>query len=220
MRAWLPILFAGVLAAAEPAVVPLAFDARGVERAELRRGGKAALCVQFGGERAGEFHGVFARLHGLLEGSPHIPEAVFLLGHGGGVTIAGTEIDDHLRKHRAFYETFGGTRPARRLACLVIASCARGSPDQMAAMRDGLGYYPTWRVGTWNRSYANAISVIGAFEGIVQRPAAPAWRGLFLTGRADGTPASLGEVGADGERANLVYLDLVEEAGRRSWKQR
>lgn len=220
MRTWLPLLFATVLAAAEPEVVPLRLDAPGVARAELIKGAKTALCVQFGGERAGEFQGVFAQLHRLLERSPHLREAVFLLGHGGGVTIAGTEVDEHLRRQREFYETLGRTRPARKLECLVIASCSRGSPDQMVAMRDGLGYYPTWRVGTWSRSYANAVSVIGAFEGIANRPAAPSWRGLFLTGRADGTPASLGEVGAGGERGNLVYVDLVEEAGKRTWKQR
>ncbi|MCK6487002.1 MAG: hypothetical protein L6R48_01455 [Planctomycetes bacterium] len=205
---------------AAPTVKTLRLDAPGVDHASLRSGGKTSVCVQFGQERATEFHGVFATLHRLLEASPPIPDAVFLLGHGQGSTIAGVSIDQHLRANKAFYETFGGTRPARPLACLVIASCSAGSADQMAEMRDGLGYYPTWRVGTWSRSYANAISVIGAFEGIANRPAAPSWRGLFLTGRADGSPASLGEVGVGGERGNLVYVDLVEEAGKRAWKQR
>ena len=192
----------------------------GVSQALLIEAPKPALLVQFGGERAGEFSSIYPRLVALLDASPHIPSAVFLLGHGSGTQISGVAIDDHLRRNKAFYETFGGTRPAAPVACLVIASCAAGSPNQMQEIRDGLGYYPVWRVGTWSRSYANGLSVLGAFEGIHRRPADPPWRGLFLTGHADGTPASLGEVGRDGARGNLVYVDLVRDGGRQVWKPR
>lgn len=192
----------------------------GVSFAVLVEDPKPALLVQFGGERAGEFSAIYARMYALLATSPTIPSAVFLLGHGSGTQIGGVAIDDHLRRHKVFYETLGHTRPAAPVACLVIASCAVGSPNQMQEIRDGLGYYPVWRVGTWTRSYANGLSVLGAFEGIHRRPADPPWRGLFLTGRADGSPASLGEVGRDGARGNLVYVDLVRRDGTQVWMER
>jgi hypothetical protein len=208
------------LTAAEPTLTPLILKVPGVTKAERISGTKTSLWVHFGEQGGIDFSAVAHLLHAELEGSPVIPEAVFLIGHGGGVTIAGTAIDQHLRVNKAFYETFGGLRKAKPLACVVIASCSPGAPDQMQAMRNGLGYYPTWRVGTWSRSLASPQSVLGAFAGIANRPAKPAWRGLFLTARADGSPASLGEVGIDGERGNLTYIDLIRDGNNVTWKPR
>ena len=78
----------------------------------------------------------------------------------------------------------------------------------MSAMRDGFGYYPTWRVATADRSYANALSVIAAFGAIADRPATTAWRGIFRMGREPEVVGSLGEVGEDGAKGGMLYFDL------------
>lgn len=189
-------------------VVPLKLAVPGVAGAALLRGPKTALCVQFGLARGLEFNGVFESLYASLLAGKGPPDAVFLLGHGSGVSINGAPISDHLRANREFYETFGGTRPATRITCMVIASCSKGSPVQMSAMRDGLGYYPTWRVATAERAYATAISAITAFAGIADRPAGDTFRGIWHTGREPEVVGSVGEVGVDGAKGGMVYFDL------------
>jgi hypothetical protein len=136
---------------------------------------------------------------------------VFLLGHGDGNAIGGTELEGHLREHRSYYETLGGSAPAARVDCLVFASCSPHSQVQMRAMRDGLGYYPTWRVATGEFALATPASVVAAFAAVSARPARPAFRGIyrFRTGEA---VASFGEVGIDGERANLEYFRILLDA--------
>ena len=208
------------LPAAEITVEALEFHAPNVVVAERMTGTKTSLWVHFGEQGRINFSAVARAFHAQLEQSKAVPEAIFLIGHGGGITIGGTQLDVHLKANRTFYETLGGLRPAKPIACLVVASCAKGAADQLVQMRDGLSYYPTWRVGTWSKSYASPESVLAAFAGICDRPAATPWRGLFLTGRADGTPASLGEVGIGGERGNLVYMDRIVRGHAVTWQER
>ena len=200
-------------AAAGPTAKLLPFAVDGVAGALLIRGRKSALCVQFGHERGTEFQGVFAHLFALLEQGKGPRDAVFLLGHGSGVSINGAPIGPHLREHREFYETFGGTRPAQRIECLVIASCSKGSPVQMSAMRDGFGYYPTWRVATAERCYASAVSVLAAFQGIADRTADTSFRGIYRMGREPDVVGSVGEVGVDGDKAGMDYFDISVAGG-------
>ena len=202
-----------VPATAGPTAKLLPFAVDGVAGALLIRGRKSALCVQFGHERGTEFQGVLAHLFAMLEQGKGPPDAVFLLGHGSGVSINGAPIGPHLREHREFYETFGGTRPAQRIECLVIASCSKGSPVQMSAMRDGFGYYPTWRVATAERCYANAISVLAAFQGIADRTADTPFRGIFRMGREPDLIGSIGEVGVNGDKAGMDYFDIGVAGG-------
>ena len=199
--------------AAGPTATLIPFAVDGVAGALLIRGRKSALCVQVGHERGTEFTGVFAGLFALLEQGKGPRDAVFLLGHGSGVSINGAPIGPHLRQHRAFYETFGGTRPAQRIECLVIASCSKGSPVQMSAMRDGFGYYPTWRVATAERCYANAVSVLAAFQGIVDRTADTPFRGIYRMGREPEVVGSVGEVGVNGDKAGMDYFDIGVAGG-------
>jgi hypothetical protein len=193
-------------------VTPLTFAVEGVAAAALITGPKSALCVQFGNQRQREFDGIFGTLYASLvsHGGPGEgpPDAVFLLGHGSGVTINGAPISTHLRAQKEFYETFGGTRPARRLTCLVIASCSKGSPVQMSAMRDGLGYYPTWRVATAERAYATKQSVTSAFAGIAGRSDHEAFRGIWRSGRDPEVIGSVGEVGIEGAKGGMQYFSL------------
>lgn len=189
-------------------VTKVVFAVPGVTGALVVTGPKPALCVQFGHEQNGEFQGVFSALYASLVRGNGPTHAVFLLGHGSGVSINGAPLSDHLRANREFYETLGHIRPAARIECLVIASCSRGSPVQMSAMRDGFGYYPTWRVATADRSYATAQSVLAAFAAIADRPATETWRGIFRTGRDADLVGSLGEIGIDGAKGQMQYFDL------------
>ena len=203
-----------------PAITVLKFAPEGVAGAALISGAKTALCVQFGAERSTEFHGVFESLYGALAKGRGPQTAVFLLGHGSGVSINGAPIGPHLKQFREFYETLGGSRPAARLDCIVIASCSKGSPVQMSAMRDGFGYYPTWRVATAENAYASAVSVIAAFRGIADRTAGTPFRGIYRYGREPEVVGSLGEVGVDGAKGGMTYYDLGLDGGVIQVKER
>lgn len=170
---------------ATPAQVPVAATAAKVRRivfkasgvtgcALVEDGGISALLVVFGLDHNGAFNGLPEAMIAALHGAPGIRRAVLLLGHGTGNTINGESIETHLKANRAFYETLGNTAPALPIECLVFASCAAGNPDQMRAMRDGLGYFPTWRVATAARSYANGPTVLAALRATAARPSAPA----------------------------------------------
>lgn len=202
-------------------VQSLNFRAPGVRHCRYFVGPRPLLGIQFGEERGREFQGVFEYLATTLAASTHGPRsAIILLGHGSGASIAGEAIDAHLRRWKEFYETLGGTRPAAPVECLVIASCSRGSPVQMGEIRDGLGYYPTWRVATADRTYANALTVIAAFAGAVSNAEDPPFRGIYRWGKGEASPASIAEVGRDGARGNLRYYDIAYDQGRISATER
>jgi hypothetical protein len=126
---------ASVTPPAEPPEVPAArgrmtvhevgFPAEGVKHCRLFQGRNTLLGIQFGAERGREFQGVFEYMADQLQRSRGPRSAIVLLGHGSGASIAGESIDGHLRRWKTFYETFGGTRPAAPVECLVIASCSR-----------------------------------------------------------------------------------------------
>jgi hypothetical protein len=190
---WLP--------ASEITVVPLHLPAPNVVTAERMTGTKTSLWVHFGDQGAIDFRAVAQAFHAQLERATAVPDAVFLIGHGGGVTIGGTQLDAHLRAQRAFYETLGGARPAQPLACLVVASCANGAADQLVQMRDGLGYYPTWRVATGDGDAANILTVLAALKDVVDRPAQPSYRARYRIREGGVEVTSFGEVGEGGARS-------------------
>lgn len=179
-------------------------------------GGLSALLVMFGSDPNGAFRGLPGAMLAALHGAPGIRRAVLLLGHGTGSSIGGEPIEAHLQANRAFYESQGGSAPAQPIDCLVFASCAAGNPNQMLSMREGLGYYPTWRVATGNRAYANGLVVFAALRAVAARPASPAWRGLFRWASSAGEVSCFGEVGAGGERAETEFFNIVPTGD--SWK--
>jgi hypothetical protein len=213
-----PPLAPAALAAPRLKAREIAFTASGVSGSLLvEDAGISALLVAFGTDHNGAFSGLPEAMIAALRGSPGIRRAVLLLGHGTGNTIAGEPIEKHLKANRAFYETLGNTAAAQPVECLVFASCSAGNPNQMMAMRDGLGYYPTWRVATAARSFANAPTVLAALRATAARPAAPAWRGLFRLPAADGDVGCFGEVGVGGERATTLFYRVLRAADG-SWK--
>ncbi|MEK7414816.1 MAG: hypothetical protein AAB263_15990, partial [Planctomycetota bacterium] len=139
--------------AASVSVRHLTFKAAGVSDCVLvTEGEQAALLVLFGADHNGAFADIPDASWACLRTAPSIHRGVLLLGHGTGSTIAGESIETHLKANKAFYETMGDTQPRRAIECLVFASCSASNPDQMRAMRDGLGYFPTWRVATAPRA--------------------------------------------------------------------
>jgi hypothetical protein len=71
-------------------------------------------------------------------------------------------------------------------------------------MRNGLGYYPTWRIAAGARVTMNMAVFIGALRGIMDLPAEQAYRGVYRFGTNTEFSAAVGEVGADGERGNPI----------------
>lgn len=206
-------------AASSDGVFPLAFTARGVADCLLvRQGERRCLLVAFGTDHNGAFTGIREGVWARVAQAPAIRRSVLLLGHGGGTDVGGENIEAHLRAFKDFYETMGGTMPAAPIDCLVLASCSAGNPDQMRAMRDGLGYFPTWRVATGPRSLATGISVLAALTDVAARPAQPAWRGLYRMGLSGDAVAAFGEVGIAGERAETSYWRLVPDEDARRWR--
>jgi len=221
MSRLLLLLLAGLLSAAEPAAAEapqrIPFRAPGVADCLLATAGeRSALLVTLGPDPNGAFTGIREGAWQLLAQAPAIRRSILLLGHGTGSTIAGESIEGHLRANKAFYETLGNTAPARPIECLIFASCSASNPDQMRAMRDGLGYYPTWRVATSPRAFATGSSVLSALRDVAARPAKPAWRGLYRMGLSGDTVGAFGEVGIDGERAETTYWRLIQDGG--AWK--
>jgi hypothetical protein len=200
-------------------VVPVQLLDPGIGQAMAVDDGRVRVVIaQLGDDAKGAFRNLPQALWTRLSAAPAIRRAACVLGHGDGYRIGGVGLTDHLRKHRTFYETIGGTAPAQRLDCLIIASCSAGSAFQMEAMRDGLGYYPTWRVASGARTYADAASVLSAVEGVVARRADEPYRAVFRW-RAELPVACFGEVGPDGERANLQYFRIVADpADPKGWR--
>lgn len=206
-------------AAGGPAAKPLTFTARGVTGSLLVSDGPlSVLLVAFGTDPTGAFQGMPQAMLAALHGAPAIHRAVLLLGHGDGTTIAGEPIEAHLKANRQFYETLGGTAAQQPVECMVFASCSSGHPDQMLAMRDGLGYWPTWRVAAGSRSYANGLVVLAALQVVARRPAQPAWRAIYrMSGAQRSDVACVGEVGEGGQRTEPDFFTLVRSADG-SWK--
>ena len=188
------------------------FSASGVTDCWLAVSGeRTALLVTFGLDHNGAFTGVREGVWTILRQSPSVSRSVLLLGHGRKAEIAGESISGHLEKNKQFYETMGGTAPAQPVACLILAACANGiGPSQMPQMRDGLGYYPIWRVATGEGDSANILTVLAALDDVVKRPAAPAYRARYRIREGGEEVTSFGEVG-EGTRGAATYWRIVQD---------
>lgn len=194
----------------------LDFTAPGVTQCLLATSGdRRVLLVTFGTDHNGAFTGIREGVWSILSQAPAIRRGVLMLGHGAGQSIASESIAQHLSKNKAFYETMGGTAPAVPVQCLVLAACAGGGQGQMGTMRDGFGYYPTWRVATGNDASTTALNVLAALQAIAARPPRPAWRGMFRLRVGGSDIVSFGDVGEGGERAETTFWRIVK--GERGW---
>jgi hypothetical protein len=210
-------------APASAAVRVLPFAAPGVTGCYLATAGeRAALLVVFGTDHNGAFADIPEASAATMLAAPHFRRGVLLLGHGAGTAINSEPIARHLAAHKAFYETMGGTAPAAPVECLVFAACAGGGQAQMAAMREGLGYWPTWRVASGDNAFTTRLNVVAALQAVAARPAEPAWRGMFRLRMGGAEIVSFGDVGVGGERAETSFYRIVpaESGGWRVEEQR
>lgn len=199
-------------AAARAAVRALPFAAPGVTGCYLATAGdRAALLVIFGTDHNGAFADIPEASAVTMLNAPHFRRGILLLGHGAGNAINSEPIARHLAANKDFYETMGGTQPAAPVECLVFAACAGGGQAQMAAMREGLGYWPTWRVASGDNAFTTRLNVVAALQAVAARPPAPAWRGMFRLRMGGAEIVSFGDVGVDGERAETSFYRIVPE---------
>ncbi len=208
---------AGATGAPAAGIRPLAFTASGVTQCLVATAGdRSVLLVTFGTDHNGAFTGIREGVWSILSQAPAIRRGVLLLGHGSGSSIASESIAQHLARNKVFYETMGGTAPAAPVQCLVFAACAGGGQGQMGAMRDGLGYYPTWRVATGDDAATTGLNVLAALQAIAGRPAKPSWRGMFRLRSGSTDVVSFGDVGEDGDRADTTFWRIVKDGA--GWK--
>jgi len=177
---------------------------------------RGVVCVQFGDPGGLDFDGACAAFASMVARAPaDVQRAVFLIGHGGGVTIGEANLKQHLKANRENYETTFGSLPARPVDCLVVASCSKGGSVQMGNLRDGLGYWPLRRVCTGHRTYANLPTVIAASAAVLTRPLGETFRGSFRWDDFGVEAASTGEVGDGARSGNLqVYRVSLDADGR------
>jgi hypothetical protein len=166
-------------------------------------GPRALLVVTFGADHNGAFAGIPEQTWGIVSRAKTAHRVVALLGHGNGTGIARKSIEDHLKVNRNFYETVGGQLPARKIECLLFGSCSAQNPDQMSVMRDGLGYYPTWKVAGGSRNLMNGAVFLAAFSTIIDLPENTPFRGFFRFTPSEVEVSSVGEVGLDGKRGDV-----------------
>jgi hypothetical protein len=176
-------------------------------------GQRALLVVIFGEDRNGAFDGIPEQTWSVIARAKTPHRVVALLGHGNGTGIARHSIEDHLRANRVFYESVGGQLPARKVECLLFGSCSAQNPDQMGIMRDGLGYYPIWKVAAGSRNLMNGAVFIAALNTIIDLPSTTPFRGFFRFTPSEQEVSSVGEVGVDGERAEVSKWTVEASAG-------
>jgi hypothetical protein len=203
----------GQLMRPQTAQMRISFPADGVSDCTYWHDAKHdLLIVTFGTDHNGAFTNLDTMTWQSFCQATEVHRAVALFGHGNGTGIASQSIDAHLKKYKDFYESLGGQLPPHQLECLLFASCSEQNANQMTAMRDGLGYYPTWKVAAGARTYMNGPVFLAAVQAVINRPAASTFRGIFRYGQTGDDVASIGEVGEDGERGQLTYWRVLKSA--------
>jgi hypothetical protein len=159
--------------------------------------------ISFNRSLDGELTQILAYAAGTMAQAKAASTCLILLGHGDGTHIGmgETPVDliNHLKANREAYHTLLGVS---RIDCVAVLSCSRSSDRQFLAFRDGLGYYPTWRVSAWENTYQNAISGLGALSLVLSQDGKEDFRAAVYHGD-QAQVASLAEVG---NRAATRYL--------------
>lgn len=154
---------------------------------------------------------VLAYTAGSMAECPNARTALVLLGHGDGTSIGlgdtPVALADHLKSNRKTYHTLLGTD---RVDCVAILSCSREGDTQFTAFRDGLGYYPTWRVSSWERTYQSAISGLSALQLCLAQDGKAGYRAAVFADEAQKV-GSLAEVG---QRVSTRFFSTVMTDGR------
>ena len=144
-----------------------------------------------------------------MAASKQAKTCLVLLGHGDGFNIglgdSPVDLSDHIKANRASYHTLLGTE---KIDCVAILSCSRESYKQFTAFRDGLGYYPTWRVSAWEHTYQNTISGLSALQLTLAQDRSANVRAAVYYGETKEV-ASLAEVG---QRVPVTFYLCAQSA--------
>jgi hypothetical protein len=200
-------------AMATAVVKRIVFQSEGVSDCLYWNDGTHALLMTiFGNDHNGAFQGLPEATWSTFRQSKEVHRAVALLGHGNGTGIGYQSIEGNLKAHKEFYESLGGQTPAQPIECLLFASCSEQNADQMSEMRDGLGYYPIWKVAAGSRNYMNGPVFLAALQAVINLPASSDFRGFFRFGASGDSVSSIGEVGENGLRGQLSYWRVIPNA--------
>ena len=164
----------------------------------------AGVC--FNADLGAHFAAVMRRFASSMQRNPSARSGLVLLGHGNGIEIGvGGEhpvnLTTHLRRNVASYHALLGVD---RIDCVVILSCSRKADAQFTAFRDGLGYYPTWRVSAWEHTVQTLGSGLAATELALAQTPGTDFRAAVYHGTGDDI-ASLAEAG---QRTSTQYLQV------------
>ena len=162
------------------------------------------LC--FSADLGTHFAIVMRRFASSMQQSQPARTGLLLLGHGDGVDIGvggdhPVNLTLHLRKNVAAYHALLGVE---RIDCVVILSCSRKADAQFTAFRDGLGYYPPWRVSAWEHTVQTLGSGLAATELALAQAPGSDFRAAVYHGTGDEV-ASLAEAG---QRTSTQYLQV------------
>ena len=168
--------------------------------------GDRLVGICFSADLGTHFALVMRRFAGSMQRSVAARSGLLLLGHGDGVSIGvGGEhpvnLTTHLRKNLGAYHALLGVE---RIDCVVLLSCSRKADAQFTAFRDGLGYYPQWRVSAWEHTLQTLGSGLAATELALAQPLGSDFRAAVYHGSDDGV-ASLAEAG---QRTSTHYLQV------------
>jgi len=171
--------------------------------------GDRLVGISFNASLSGELELILSYAAGTMAASNQAKTCLVLLGHGDGAKIGmgdqPVDLSDHIKANRESYHTLLGTK---KIDCVAILSCSRESYKQFTAFRDGLGYYPTWRVSAWEHSYQNAISGLSALQLTLAQDRNANFRAAVYYGDMQEV-ASLAEVG---QRVPITYFACAQSA--------
>ena len=170
---------------------------------QVTQDGDRIVGISFNRSLDGELTNILAYAAGAMAHAKAASTCLILLGHGDGTHIGmgetAVDLTNHLKTNREAYHALLGVS---RIDCVAVLSCSRSSDRQFLAFRDGLGYYPTWRVSSWENTYQTALSGLGALSLILDRDSKDDFRAAVYHGE-ESRVASLGEIG---NRAATQFL--------------
>ncbi len=117
-----------------------------------------------------------------------VQRAVALIGHSDGQFLAAftgdadtRSIAGHLRRHRDYYATFGGTKPAAPIDLFILMGCNPQGHNQEMEIREGLSYLPHRRVFTPEGALTNGVVALPAILHLLRPASDVRKRALFKT---------------------------------------
>jgi hypothetical protein len=187
-----------------PALVPLPADALAnaggvIAGLQVDQGGDRVVGICFNQELIADLRACVGFASAAMAQSDPARTCLILLGHGDGTHIGTVDLVSHLKANRDAYRRLFGVN---EIDCVAVLSCSRRNDAQFLAFRDGLGYYPRWRVSAWENTYQTVLSGLGALQLVLEQDGRDDLRAVVYHGEETAV-ASLAEVR---DRAAATYF--------------